>query len=253
MSSSPSSSGLHPTGIAAARERHRTGSSPILLNVEDFDQSRYRRTVLLSAAGFHVIEAASAGEALTVATRQPPSVALIDVQLPDASGITLCDTLKRLQPQLPVVMISAVMMSRDVQEAALAAGAYTFLGEPVPTETLVRSVEDALNGFAAQRESDTWVATDAAGIILEASPSGARLLSGTPRGLQRRNLIVFFEQDREGWSNAMTRASAGERVHRSGRLRPKERRPVHVRVALERAPDLSPALLVWTFDTDAAG
>lgn len=96
-----------------------------------------------------------------------------------------------------------------------------------------------------------WVVTDNDGTILETSALGARLLSGTHRGLQRRSLIVFFEQDRDTWRAAMTRASAGELVFRSGRLRPKERRPLMVRVQIEKTSDAARPMLLWTFQTDA--
>jgi CheY-like chemotaxis protein len=223
---------------------------PVLLNVEDFEASRDLRTRVFRAAGYQVIEAASAGEALSVASRLRPSVALIDVNLPDSSGITLCDTLKRIHPELPILLISAADLSAEAQEAGLAAGASAYLGEPVASETLVSSVESVLNGKAARHQSDTWVVTDAQGAILEASALGARLLSGTARGLLRRSLLVFFEQDREAWRAAMTRASTGERVRRTGRLRPKERRPVMVRVMVERVPGVTPPLMLWTFDTN---
>jgi CheY-like chemotaxis protein len=227
-------------------------SLPILLNVEDFEPSRFLRTRVFRDAGFEVIEAGSAREALSAAARQRPAVALIDVHLPDSSGITLCDTLKHLHPQLPVLLISAVDLSAEAQQAGLAVGAHGYLGEPVTPTALVESVRRALSGPPVRTDSDTWVVTDAAGTILEASPLAARLLSGTPRGLLRRSLTVFFEHDRDAWTAAMTRASAGERVFRSGGLRPKERRPVSVRVEIEKVPDVAPPVLIWTFHPDGA-
>ena len=227
-----------------------TGDIPVLLNVEDFEASRFLRTRVFRAAGYHVIEAASAGEALSIATQTRPSVALVDVNLPDSSGIMLCDTLRRLHPECPVLLISAASWTPEAQEAGLAAGAHSWLGEPVPSATLVSTVERALNGQGGMSTSETWVVTDCHGSILEVSGPGARLLSGTARGLQRRSLLIFFEQDRDRWRTAMTRASTGESVRRSGRLRPKERRPVMVHVLVERIPDVTPSLLLWTFSTD---
>jgi CheY-like chemotaxis protein len=227
-------------------------TAPVVLNVEDFAPSRFLRTRAFRAAGYEVIEAASAGEALSAATQQRPSIALIDVNLPDSSGIALCDTLRRLHPELPVLLISAVSLSQEIQEAGLAAGASGYLGEPIPSDALISFVQNALAGRPAQQQSETWVVTDVHGIILETSALGARLLSGTPRGLQRRNLLVFFEQDRDAWREAMARATVGERVFRSGRLRPKERRPVMVRAEVCKAPDINPPVLVWSFQTEPA-
>jgi PAS domain-containing protein len=90
------------------------------------------------------------------------------------------------------------------------------------------------------------------GTIVDANTAGARLLSGTPRGLLRRNLLVFFEQERDAWRQAMMRATLGERVQRSGRVRPKERRPVTVRVEITKADGDSHAALLWLFERDPA-
>ena len=77
------------------------------------------------------------------------------------------------------------------------------------------------------------------------------MLSGTPRGLQHRSLLLYFEQDRAAWQEAMIRAGRGERIIRSGRLRPKERRPITVRTEIRRTMDDMPAALVWSFRTES--
>lgn len=100
-----------------------------------------------------------------------------------------------------------------------------------------------------QQGSDAWILTDPTGIILGVSPAGAQLLSVSVRGLQQRNLILFFERDRDTWRAALMRASLGESVALSGRLRPKDRRPVAVGVTIEPADWLRPALR-WTFVQD---
>jgi DNA-binding response OmpR family regulator len=227
------------------------GTAPVLLNVEDFDDARFLRSRLFRRAGYEVVEAATAGEAFQAASVSRPSIALIDVNLPDSSGITLCDTLRRLHAELPVLLISAVSLSSDAELAGLAAGASGYVREPVAPETLVSTVRKAMSA-PEPLESDPWLVTDTNGIILEASMPGARLLSATPRGLQRRNLLIFFEQERDAWRDAMTRASVGERVFRAGRVRPKERKPLMVRVQIAKAEPQTSSELLWVFDTKAA-
>jgi CheY-like chemotaxis protein len=226
-----------PVNIASHDPRvtgHSTPSVPTLLNVEDFEPSRFRRTRIFRAAGYNVVEAATAREALAAAALHQLSVALIDIVLPDSNGIELCDTLKRLHPELPVLLISSMAISPQIRNAGFAAGADGYLGEPVESETLLRSVGNAMSGVAAETASDMWLVTDSRGLILETSTSAAHLLSTSQRGLRQRSLIVFFDQDRDGWRDAMTRATSGERVVRSGHLRPKERRPVRVHVEIQK-------------------
>ena len=221
---------------------HRT-----LLNVEDYEPSRYRRTRLFRDAGYEVLEAPSARAALMTASLHSPSVALVDVHLPDGSGIALCETLKRLNPDMPVLLISALSTSETLQEEGLAAGALAYLGEPVPSDILLSRVAEALVGETAAVTSDPCIWTDLHGAILDVSDEGAALLSGTPRGLQHRNLLIYFEQDREAWRDVMLRANRGERIVRTGRLRPRERRPVTVKAEIRRAVDDMPPALVWRF------
>jgi CheY-like chemotaxis protein len=226
------------------------GRARTLLNVEDYEPSRFLRTRVLRAAGFNVIEAASAAEALTAASHETLSVALVDVNLPDSNGIVLCDTLKRLRPGLPVLLISAISLSDEARNAGLAAGADAYLGEPLGREHLVRSVEEALERVTAREPSEAWVVTDCQGFILDASREGAAVLSGTPRGLLQRNLLIFFDQDRDAWREAMARAGEGDRVVRSGRLRPRERRPVRVRARIEAASEWGRRALLWSFERE---
>jgi CheY-like chemotaxis protein len=249
--SAPGTQGTITTGSRPAVE-HASDVLPTLLNVEDFEPTRFLRTRLFRRAGYKVIEASCAGEALQAAARYPLTIALIDVNLPDASGITLCDTLKRLSPNLPVLLISALATDADLQQAAQAAGANGYLAEPVATDALLRTVAQAMNGEIPRQDVETWVVTDRQGFIIDSSSLGARMLSGTIRGLQHRSLLMFFEQDREGWRDAMMRAAQGERVLRAGRLRPKERRPIGVRVEIEKTTTDTPPALLWNFRPDAA-
>ena len=225
---------------------------PVLMYVQQAGPSRHLRVRLVRESGFHVLEAGSAREALAAAMRQRPAAALIDITLPDSSGIVLCDMLTRLHPGLPVLLVSTASLSPEAHEAGLSAGAQGCVSDALPAEAILQRLNGSLDDQPARGDTEMWVATDYDGTILETSTLGARLLSGTHRGLLRRNLLVFFEQDRDAWRSAMGRASAGERVFRAGRLRPKERRPLMVRVEVERTADATRPMLLWTFHTDAA-
>jgi CheY-like chemotaxis protein len=221
------------------------GAAGLVLNVEDFEPARYMRTRILQKAGYSVLEAASAAEALSAVNHVTPAVALIDINLPDGNGVTLCDTVKRLHPQTPVLLISAYPISDEIRQAGLAAGAYGSLGEPVAAEALLRGVSQAIAGENSLAGCAAWVVTDPVGFILDASREGAELLNGTIRGLLARNLLVFFDQDRDSWRVALTRAASGERVVLTGRLRPKERRPLAVTVQIAKADAWDRPALQW--------
>jgi CheY-like chemotaxis protein len=231
-------------GEAAIAEAN--GGSPVLLNVQPCEVTQYLRARAFRAAGYEVVNAASGADALTAVRQYTPSVALLDARLPDIDTFDLCETLKRLHPYLVVVTIAPRPNDADPEHAPLLPTADAYAHEPITIEELVALVGSTLVRTSA--EANAWVISDDSGIILDVSTIAARLLNGTIRGLCQRNLLMFFERDRDSWRTAVVRACSGERVLQLGRIRPKERRPVHVAVEVSRwAPCERPALR-WAFD-----
>ena len=68
-------------------------SRGLILNVDDYEASRYARTQMLQRAGFHVLEAGTGAEALRLA-RERPDLVLLDVNLPDMDGFEVCRRLR---------------------------------------------------------------------------------------------------------------------------------------------------------------
>src|SRR5437763_16949479 len=64
------------------------------LNLDDYEPGRFARTQLLRSFGFTVREAATGREALSVAAEEPPKLVILDVNLPDMSGLEVCRRLK---------------------------------------------------------------------------------------------------------------------------------------------------------------
>ena len=220
---------------------------PIVLNVDDFAPARFLRSRVLRDAGFEIVEASTASEALLVVTEQVPALALVDVDLPDADGFFVCEALKTTHPELPVVLVSAVHVSASAAHRGQRTGAHAFLREPVPPDILVGRVMDALEGIRDEA-SLTWVVTDSGGLVLEASADAAQTLGITAAHLRGRGLLTFFDGERAEWATALVRAQAGDTVERKGRLRPRERRPLVVIATISRAPDYpSAGAVLWTF------
>ena len=85
----------------------------------------------------------SCADAVEAVERRTPDVALIDMQLPDGTGLELIGTLKRLHPGLPVVVMTG---QHDLELAikAIQAGAADYLHKPVKTDALQDTVFRAL-------------------------------------------------------------------------------------------------------------
>ena len=79
---------------------------------------------------------------LAAATAAPFDVVLLDVQLPDGDGVELLSRLLKLDPHLPVILITG---GRDVERAmqAIAAGAFDWLPKPFEPAELERLMDRA--------------------------------------------------------------------------------------------------------------
>jgi PAS domain S-box-containing protein len=168
-----------------------------LLNVDDYESGRYARTRLLREAGFEVVEAASGAAALRAATSQPVDLILLDVNLPDMSGLEVCRRLKAdpMTAAVPVVQVSATFVGDTDKAMGLNGGADAYLTEPVEPPVLVATVhallrlrraEEALRISAVQWQAtfdairDGICLLDASGTIVRCNPAFAELFGLAP-------------------------------------------------------------------------
>ena len=91
--------------------------------------------VVLREAGFAVEATATAQEALDAAAVRPPDAAVIDLMLPDGSGIDVCREL-RSWSRMPIIVLSAIG-EEEQKVAALEAGADDYVTKPFGPRELV--------------------------------------------------------------------------------------------------------------------
>jgi len=124
----------------------------MILNVDDHEPGRYARTRLLKRAGYDVVEASTGTHALELAESLRPWLIMLDVNLPDVSGLEVCRRI-RLDPQLrstPVLHISASAVESIDRTRGLDNGADVYLIEPVDSEVLLATVRAMLRMRAAE-------------------------------------------------------------------------------------------------------
>jgi two-component system, OmpR family, KDP operon response regulator KdpE len=93
--------------------------------------------VILREAGYEASAAATLAEGLELVAREPPDGAIIDLVLPDGSGIELCAEL-RSWSTMPIVVLSA-LDEEEQKVLALRAGADDYITKPfTPRELLAR-------------------------------------------------------------------------------------------------------------------
>ncbi len=116
----------------------------LVLNVDDDEAGRYTKTRNLQRVGFDVVDAASGYDALRKVESLQPSVVLLDVHLPDISGIEVCGVIKERWPNIFVLQTSATFTTGADRTRGLEGGADSYLTQPIEPEELVASVRALL-------------------------------------------------------------------------------------------------------------
>jgi len=116
-------------------------SSTVLL-VDDDRLILRSVTFLLQQEGYRVVPVASGAEALAAARRAPPDVVLLDVALPDLSGVEVCRRL-RLETAVPIIMLTARRAEAE-KIVGLDAGADDYVTKPIGAGELAARIRAAL-------------------------------------------------------------------------------------------------------------
>ena len=129
------------------------GRGPVtVLVVDDEEPIRSTLTRFLTQQSYEVSAAANGTETLEILQRQKIACVLLDVRMPDVSGIDLVPEILELEPQAAILMLSAV---NDAASAAqcMQRGAMDYLTKPVDLPDLARAIQRALRRRDTQIEN----------------------------------------------------------------------------------------------------
>ena len=110
----------------------------LIINCDDTAETRYTKTRVLRQAGYEVVECVTGQEALQKTRELVPDLVLLDVQLPDMSGLDVCRRIKEdaVTGTIPVIQISATFVTKQHAREALQYGADIYLTEPLEPKEL---------------------------------------------------------------------------------------------------------------------
>jgi DNA-binding NtrC family response regulator len=114
-----------------------------ILVVDDQDSIRHFVGKALEDAGYTVTTAGSVRDARTAIEHEMPDMAFLDLKLPDGTGIDLLREIKRMQPEVSVVLMTAFGELETAVEA-MSAGAFWFVKKPFQNEELLALAARAL-------------------------------------------------------------------------------------------------------------
>ncbi|HWZ50929.1 MAG TPA: sigma-54 dependent transcriptional regulator [Granulicella sp.] len=139
------------TTLLKALRPARTPDSVRILMIDDEAAIRESIETLLTLEGFSISLAPDGRTGLDLVARNQYDLLLLDLALPGESGIDLLPRIKELQPNLPVIMITAYGTVANVVDA-IRAGAENFVQKPWDNEKLLADIRTAIARHRAEEE-----------------------------------------------------------------------------------------------------
>lgn len=124
----------------------------IILHIDDNSSNRYTIKRMLEKAGYQVISAENGQTGLNLASSVNPDLIILDIELPDISGLKVCKQLKENAEtnSFPILQTSATFVSNKNIVAGLDSGADGYLAQPVEAIVLIATVKSLLRTRRAE-------------------------------------------------------------------------------------------------------
>ena len=168
----------------------RTGPADVLIAYAD---EKARREILraLSYGNLSCREAGGGAEALGEIEARPPDLLILDLNLPDRSGIGVCRLLRESEPtaRLPIIVVSAQASEID-RVLAFESGADDFIPRSFHPAELRARVEAVLRGFMSGSRGGR---SSAPGLVSVDERAGRVSVQGEPVDLTAREFALLRE------------------------------------------------------------
>lgn len=121
-----------------------------ILIVDDDQTIRSTLAEVVSTWGYRTFEAASLAETVALVDRERPDALLLDVKLPDGSGISIIEQLKTRLPELVIIVITGYVTHNDAFEAGLHQ-AYGYVTKPIDQIQVRSMLDESLRDVRLER------------------------------------------------------------------------------------------------------
>jgi PAS domain S-box-containing protein len=224
--------------VAAASTPHLPGAPPpprarVLVVDDNVELVGTLQAVLMSAAlsdgrassrRIDVITASRGDDGLAIARARGFDVAIVDVKLPDASGVDLIPQLRAAAPFGEVVLITG-FASMDAAIGALRSGAFAFIPKSFRPEELISTIEQALTKVRLARERDE---------LERRYRALVELTDVLVVGLDADDRVALFNRNASAFAGVETREALGRPFVESW-ISPEDRLRMREAIALARA------------------
>src|SRR6202040_1558211 len=142
----------HPSTLSSPRSGKQSMHKGSILVVDDESEIREGLELLLTSEGYGVSSAGTGEAGLAKLEEHPFDLLLLDVSLPDRNGLDLLREIRKRDPQLSVVLITAYG-SIDMARAAFKGGALDFITKPWSNDELLAQVAQAVESRKLREEN----------------------------------------------------------------------------------------------------
>jgi len=117
-----------------------------ILVVEDNRMNLMLLHQLLKAHGYEILQTPEGWEAIDLARNKQPDLILMDIRLPDISGLDVTRLLKQddQTKAIPIIAVTAFAMPGD-EKRALEAGCVAYIAKPIILDNLLRAIQSILS------------------------------------------------------------------------------------------------------------
>jgi DNA-binding NarL/FixJ family response regulator len=179
-------------------------------------------------------EAGDVAGALDAVREHGPDMAVVDISLGGASGISLIGEIRARSPDLPVLVFS-MHKEPAYAERALGAGAMGYVTKGQPPETVIAAVRQVIYG-------KVFVSDDLAPAMLRCFTAGGRKKPSSLVDLLSGREFEVFQMMGQG----MTTRAIAESLHVSIKTVNTHRENIKKKLGLDNAAELARAALRWT-------
>jgi two-component system cell cycle response regulator DivK len=111
--------------------------NPLVLVVEDYEDTRYFMRLALEDRGYRVCEAENGEQAVAIAGREQPNAILMDISMPVLNGLTATARIRQNSAlrKIPIVALTAHKES-DLRDGAQACGFTAYVTKPIDFDWL---------------------------------------------------------------------------------------------------------------------
>jgi two-component system response regulator AtoC len=114
-----------------------------ILVADDEPSMRLNIIELLEPEGYTILQASNGSEAIQLALEHNPLVILMDIKMPELSGLQALKTIKKKAPQIPVIVFTAFGTNEKPIEA-MKAGAFDYIEKPFDIDDFLSTVNSAV-------------------------------------------------------------------------------------------------------------